>query len=166
MLGKLFKKKEEIVQISMYAPVTGDLVVLEDVPDPVFSQKMMGDGIAIKPVEETVTSPVDGEVIQLFPTKHAIGIRAKNGAEILIHIGLDTVNLEGEGFSAFVQEGDSVKASDMLITFDSKVIAEKATSTLIPVIITNTDAMSEIIPFGKKESVTAGEDVILSVKKN
>lgn len=148
----------------MYAPVSGELVLLDEVPDPVFSQKMMGEGIAIKPSNELVVAPVDGKIIQLFHTNHAIGIQAANGAEILIHIGLETVNLQGEGFTAHVQEGDMVKQGDHLITFDLNIIEEKAESTIIPIIVTNTDAMSEV-RLSKTGIVTSGENEVLFVKK-
>lgn len=164
MFGNMFRKKEEVQDVTIYAPTNGELVPLEEVPDPVFSQKMMGDGIAIKPSNEIVVAPVQGKVIQLFHTKHAIGIQAANGAEILIHIGLDTVNLDGEGFRAHVQEGDTVNQGDKLITFDREVIKEKAKSTIIPVIITNTDEMREISS-NDKSKVTSEVDEILVVKK-
>src|SRR5699024_2847987 len=90
MLGKFFKKKEKDKDIVLYAPVDGELVPLEEVPDPVFAQKMMGDGVAIHPANDVVTAPRDGEIIQLYETKHAIDIGGANGVEILIHIGLDT----------------------------------------------------------------------------
>lgn len=80
----------------MVAPVSGELVRLEDVPDPVFAQKMIGDGVSIQPSNNEVVAPVDGKIIQMFPSKHAVGILADNGAEILIHIGLETVNFNGE----------------------------------------------------------------------
>lgn len=163
MFGKMLKKKEENTQISLYAPVNGELVTLENVPDPVFSQKMMGGGIAIKPTDELVTAPIDGKIIQLFPTKHAVGIKAGNGAEILIHIGLDTVDLQGEGFTAYIKEGDSVKRGDKLVSFDYKTVEKKATSTIIPIVITNTDEMNEIIP-SDNQKVTV-EDVILTIGK-
>lgn len=164
MLGKLFKKKEDSKHISLYAPINGETVPLEEVPDPVFSEEMMGNGIAIKPSDELVTAPVDGKVIQLFSTKHAVGILAENGAEILIHIGIDTVELQGEGFTAYVEEGDHVKKGDKLVAFNYTTVETKAKSTLIPIIITNTDEMSEISPIDKK-SVRAGEDIVLSIEK-
>ena len=92
----------------MPRPSTGTVKSLEDVPETVFSQKMMGDGIAIDPTVGKVVSPVDGEIMQLFPTKHAVGIKAKNGAELLIDIGLETVSMDGEGFEAHVSEGSKV----------------------------------------------------------
>ena len=91
MLKKLFGKKEVIKEETIMAPLTGTVVQLEEVPDPVFSQKMLGDGIAIMPTDGIVVAPFDGEIVQLFPTKHAIGLRGKSGLEVLIHIGLETV---------------------------------------------------------------------------
>ncbi|MFK4997812.1 PTS glucose transporter subunit IIA [Bacillus sp. N9] len=135
---------------------------LSDVPDPVFSQKMMGDGIAIRPEAGKVVSPIDGEIIQVFPTKHAVGIKANNGAEILLHIGLETVGMNGEGFTAFVKEGDRVKMGDTLVEFDVTLVTEKAASTITPIIITNGDdvASLEKQPLGQ---VTAGETAIIEV---
>jgi sugar PTS system EIIA component len=157
MFKKLFGKKEEPVQtIQLLAPITGNAVNLSAVPDPVFSEKMMGDGLAIEPSEGIVVSPVDGEIMQVFPTKHAVGIRAKNGAEILIHIGLETVSLKGEGFETHVKQGDTVKAGEKLVTFDIGVIGEKAKSTVTPIIITNTDqaASLKILTEGNVEKGT------------
>jgi PTS system glucose-specific IIA component len=93
-------------------------VKLEDVPDPVFSGKLMGDGIAFLPSEGVVVAPADAEVIQVFHAKHAFGLRTNLGVELLIHIGLETVNLKGEGFEPHVVEGQKVKAGDKLVTFD------------------------------------------------
>lgn len=139
MLKKLFGKKEKIQTIKVLAPLSGKAISLKDVPDPVFSEKMMGDGLAIEPSEGIAVSPVDGEIVQVFPTKHAIGIRAKNGAEILLHIGLETVALNGDGFETHVKEGAKVKAGDKLVTFDLTTIKEKAKSTITPIIVTNGD---------------------------
>ncbi|EFR91237.1 glucose-specific phosphotransferase enzyme IIA component, partial [Listeria innocua FSL S4-378] len=109
MFKKFLKKsKNETV----FAHVTGQLIALEDVPDPVFNQKMMGEGIAIKPESGTIVAPVDGKIIQLAETKHAFGIRTDMGQEILVHIGLETVSLNGEGFNVLVNVGDKVKVGD------------------------------------------------------
>lgn len=164
MLKNLFKKKEEIKEIAVHTAVTGEFIPLEDVPDPVFSEKMMGDGCAIKPSDEEVVAPVSGKIVQVFPAKHAIGIEAENGAQILVHVGLETVNLNGEGFTVHVEEGVKVKQGDKLLNFDMKVIEEKATSAIIPIIVTNTDDMQEIRR-NQVDQVTVGEDVILYVKK-
>lgn len=164
MLGKLFKKKEEVTDITLVAPINGEVIALEDVPDPVFSEKMMGDGLAIRPTTGEVVSPVTGKIIQVFPTKHAIGILADNGAEILIHIGLETVNLKGEGFTAYVEEGNKVKQGDVLVRFDMDIVQKKAKSMVTPVIITNTDNMSRIE--GKDvQRVIAGKDAVLFVSR-
>lgn len=164
MIRMLFKKKEEVTDISVVAPINGELVELQNVPDPVFSEKMLGEGVAIKPTEGEVIAPVDGKIIQVFPTKHAVGILAENGAEILIHIGLETVNLEGEGFTAHVVEGDKITRGDKLISFDLGLISEKAESTLTPIVITNTKDMGSVI-VSKLSEVEAGKDEILKVSK-
>lgn len=163
MFKKLFGKKEESPKtISVVAPLSGTIKSLEEVPDPVFSQKMMGDGIAILPDNGKVVSPVDGEIMQFFPTKHAVGIKASNGAELLIHIGLETVSMKGEGFEAHVSEGSKVQAGDPLITFDVSLVEEKAKSTITPIILTNGDDMGELV---KKDGtkVEAGSGEILEI---
>ena len=164
MLKKLFgKKTEKQTEETVYAPLTGRLLNLEDVPDPVFSQKMMGDGMAIEPSVGILVSPVEGEIIQLFHTKHAIGIKSLTGMEILLHIGLETVAMNGEGFEAFVKEGDKVKPGDKLITFDLNLIKEKAASTITPIIITNGDIIENVqkSPLGE---VKGGSDKVFEIK--
>ncbi len=153
MLKKLFGIKEKQTEETIVAPLTGTVKNLEDVPDPVFSQKMMGDGIAIDPTEGLVVSPVDGEIIQFFHTKHAIGILSTTGLEILIHVGLETVTMNGEGFTGHVNEGDKVKVGDKLISFDLDLIREKAASTITPIVITNGDILESM----EKQEVTQSE---------
>ncbi|WP_170007101.1 PTS sugar transporter subunit IIA [Bacillus fonticola] len=163
MFKKLFgQKKQAEPTVAVKAPLTGTIVQLEEVPDPVFSQKMMGDGVAIQPTEGKVVSPVDGEIIQVFPTKHAVGLKADNGLEILIHIGLETVSMNGEGFEAHVSEGKRVSVGDPLVTFDLEKVKAEAKSTITPVILTNAD---QIEAANKHEisSVQAGNDAILTV---
>ncbi|QCJ45533.1 PTS glucose transporter subunit IIA (plasmid) [Bacillus sp. S3] len=164
MFNKLFKNKNVESKTSIYAPVDGEVIPLEEVPDPVFSGKLMGDGIAIKPANGKVVSPVQGEIIQVFPTKHAIGVRTKNGVEILLHIGLETVNLKGEGFTVFVKEGDLVNVGDKILDFNKEIIEEKASSTITPIIIMNSDKISDI-QYSTKNDVTAGKDEILVIEK-
>ncbi|MED3929077.1 PTS glucose transporter subunit IIA, partial [Priestia megaterium] len=108
MFKKLFSSKTKIKETTILSPISGDILPISEVPDPVFSQKMMGDGFAIEPTEGKVVSPVEGEVVQLFHTKHAIGLKTEAGTEILIHIGLETVEMKGEGFEAHVKQGDKV----------------------------------------------------------
>ncbi|WP_152655963.1 PTS glucose transporter subunit IIA [Oceanobacillus sp. CFH 90083] len=162
MFEKLFKKKEN-QEIELFAPINGEVIPLEEVPDPVFAEKMMGDGIAIKPADGKVVSPIDGNIVQAFPTKHAVGIKASNGTEILIHIGLETVALDGEGFTIHVKEGDKVKKGDALVDVDLAVVGEKAVSTVTPMLITN---MSDIEALHKQDvkQVRASEDVVIRVK--
>ncbi|MBO8177388.1 MAG: PTS glucose transporter subunit IIA [Bacillus sp. (in: Bacteria)] len=160
MFKNLFKKNKTV---SFVAPMTGKVIPLEEVPDPVFSQKMMGDGLAMDPTEGVVYAPVNGEIVQLFPTKHAIGIKTKNGLEVLIHIGIDTVSMNGEGFTAHIQTGDKVKQGDPLISFDLDLVKEKAKSTITPMIITNGDVVESL----EKKDVTevnAKEQELMTVK--
>ncbi|WP_335871703.1 PTS sugar transporter subunit IIA [Bacillus sp. 2205SS5-2] len=164
MFKKLFGSKEKpIVSVEFMSPLNGDCLSLTEVPDPVFSQKMMGDGVAILPSEGKVVSPVEGEVIQVFPTKHAIGLKAKNGAEILIHIGLETVSMNGEGFETFVEQGDSVEVGDVLVEFDMNLVNEKAKSTISPIIITNGDQVEIKLKASGEYSVRAGETPLLTL---
>ncbi|WP_050615306.1 PTS sugar transporter subunit IIA [Bacillus testis] len=160
---KLFGKNEETNNNDVLAaPATGKFVPLEEVPDPVFSQKMMGDGVAVDPTEGLIVAPIDAEVLQVFPTKHAVGLKTSNNTEILIHIGLETVALKGEGFEAHVKEGDKVKKGDKLISFDLDIIRTKAKSTITPVIITNTDAVGSITK-GTETALTKGQTTVMTV---
>ncbi|WP_040213183.1 PTS sugar transporter subunit IIA [Clostridium polynesiense] len=164
MFKKLFGKKEKLTKtMELKAHASGDIVKLEDVPDAVFADKMMGDGIAIMPAEGKIVSPVDGEIIQIFPTKHALGIRTENGVEILIHIGLDTVSMKGEGFTAYVEEGKKVKAGDVLVTVDLELIKKKAKSAVIPMVITNGDVIEKIEKPILSGKVTSFNETILKV---
>ncbi|MFP7233072.1 glucose-specific PTS transporter subunit IIBC [Bacillus subtilis] len=118
-------------------PLKGETVSLADVPDQVFSEKMMGEGFAIDPAEGKVVAPADGEIISIFPTKHAIGFKSAGGTEILIHVGIDTVILNGEGFEAHVTSGQAVKQGELLLTFDLDYIKQHAASAVTSVIFTN-----------------------------
>lgn len=160
MFKKLFGKKTKEENIT--APLTGRIFSLENVPDPVFSQKMMGEGFAIEPTNGEVVAPIDGEIVQLFHTKHAIGLKTENGAEIIIHVGLETVAMEGEGFTAHVKEGSKVKKGDKLLTVDLEKIREKAKSTVTPVVVTNS-ADSKKISLVATDSVIKGETVCMTL---
>ncbi|PTL40426.1 PTS sugar transporter subunit IIA [Alkalicoccus saliphilus] len=173
MLKKLFglDKKEKKQEVEMpeadgkdvfHSPANGEVVALSEVPDPTFAEKMMGDGVAVKPSDGTIVAPVHGEIMQLFPTKHAVGIKTVNGMEVLIHIGIETVNMQGEGFKAFVEQGDKVAVGDKLIEFDPDLVNEKAESTITPVIITNGDAVASMDK-QENQTATAGETVIMTV---
>jgi PTS system N-acetylglucosamine-specific IIC component len=143
------------------APIKGKLLPISDVPDKVFSEKMMGDGFAIDPDEGVVVSPVDGKVSGVFPTKHAVGLTGIDGMEVLIHIGLDTVKLNGEGFTNYVNEGDTVVKGQKLISFDISVIKDKVPSLISPVIFTNLDPSKQVV-LKKSGNVDLNEVDIIS----
>ena len=128
------------------SPIVGEVVALSDVNDPVFSSGVMGQGIAVKPSKGVVYAPADAEIAIAFPTGHAYGLKTDNGAEILIHVGIDTVSLNGEGFEAKVSQGDRVRAGDIIGTFDSEVIAANGLDDTTMVIITNTMDYAEVTP--------------------
>ncbi|AUS09652.1 PTS glucose transporter subunit IIA [Laceyella sacchari] len=157
-----WKRKKETEILS---PLSGRKIPLEQVPDQVFSQKMMGDGFAVEPDAGLVYAPADGEVINLFPTKHAIGLKTAAGVEMLIHVGIDTVELNGEGFVAHVSEGDKVKSGQMLLEFDMDYIKEKGKPLTTPVIFPQLADWT--IRDQAQEKVEAGKTVaaILEPKK-
>lgn len=128
------------------SPIVGEVVALSEVNDPVFSSGVMGQGIAVKPSKGVVYAPADAEIAIAFPTGHAYGLKSDNGAEILIHVGIDTVSLNGEGFEAKVSQGDRVRAGDIIGTFDSEVIAANGLDDTTMVIITNTMDYAEVTP--------------------
>ena len=121
------------------APTAGAAIPLEEVNDAVFSQKILGDGLAIQPAEDTICAPLGGEITSLPDSKHAVGLRGDNGMEILIHVGIDTVNLQGKYYEAHVKVGDKVRTGDLLLTFDRAAIEAAGYETVTPVLLTNTD---------------------------
>lgn len=129
---------------TMQTPTPGMLMDLTKVPDPVFSSKMMGDGFAIDPVFGVLVAPISGEVASLHASKHAVSLRREDGVEVLMHIGLETVHLKGEGFQSFVKVGDKVQQGDELIRFDMDFVAQNAKSLLTLVVFTNMDAISDL----------------------
>ncbi|MGE6258508.1 PTS sugar transporter subunit IIA [Heyndrickxia sporothermodurans] len=160
MKFNLFKKEKE--ELKIYAPVNGQIIPIEEVPDPVFSEKMMGEGIAIIPTSGNIYSPVDGTIIQVAPTKHAIGILTKDGTELLIHVGLETVSLQGEGFNVSVQKGDKVSSGQLLIEVDWEYIKTHAKSMVTPIVITNSlEGKKKYIATEEKNGIQ-GETVIMT----
>src|SRR5690348_243857 len=138
------------------APFAGWCVPLSDIPDAAFAQGMLGDGVGLDPTTNELRSPCDGEVISVAASRHALALRATSGAEILIHVGVDTVALDGEGFNVHVRKGDRVRAGDLLLTFDLVLLAVKAPSLLTPVIITNGDRF-KITRANTKRMVASGD---------
>ena len=154
----MFKKKGEPV----FAPAAGSLMALADVPDPVFASGAVGEGFAVVPSEGSFTSPVDGEIILLAKTLHAFAVRTDAGAEILVHIGMDTVKLKGEGFTAHRAQGERVKQGEVVISCDLAQMVAQVPSMVTPVLLTN----------GKKFSIAGTElgaatgSPVITVRKN
>lgn len=135
------KKKKETV---LGAPAKGEVRPLKEVSDPAFCDGAMGPGFIVRPSEDMIVAPVDGTVTMTFPTKHALGITTESGAEILIHIGVDTVALDGEGFTCFVQKGDSVKKNQPLVQYDRALLEEKGVDSTVIVVLTNASDFSQV----------------------
>lgn len=167
---KLFGKSEptveskntvEIPKNALVAVATGDLMPLSEVPDPVFAGKMAGDGAAIMIKGDTIVAPADGELSLVFKTKHAFAMTLENGLELLVHIGVDTVSLNGEGFEQLVEAGTKVKAGTPIIKIDREFILGKGLSLATPVLITNVDVAKSISAV-ETGSVIAGENIIVN----
>lgn len=157
MFGFMKKNKRE----ELVAVVDGKLISIEKVNDPVFSQKMMGDGFAIASTGDTVYACADATVSMLFPSNHAVGLALDNGMEILIHIGIETVNEEGKGFTCFCEQGKTVKKGEALVKFDRQYLEEKGYDLTVIVVFTNKDSYKE---FRKEdiENVKGGESVVVT----
>lgn len=145
---------------TLLSPVSGQVKPLSTVNDPTFSSGAMGAGFSVDPSEDAIYAPADAEVTMLFPTKHAIGLRTDSGAEILIHIGIDTVKLNGEGFAALVKTGDHVKRGEKLIEFDRKKIRDQGFDSTVVVVVTNTDSYLDILNQHENEDVETGKEVL------
>ena len=161
---KLFGKaesKDEASTNTLLAVADGDLIPLSEVPDPVFSQKLAGDGAAIIIKGNTVVAPASGELSLVFKTKHAFAMTLDNGLEILVHIGVDTVGLDGEGFEQLVEQGIRVKAGTPIIKIDRDFILSKGLSLATPVLVTNVDSAKSITPV-TSGSVVAGDNVVVT----
>ena len=164
LFDKLFGSKEnKAVEVEIYAPLSGEIVNIEDVPDVVFSEKIVGDGIAIRPTGNKIVAPVDGVIGKIFETNHAFSMESKEGVELFVHFGIDTVELKGEGFTRIAEEGQSVKVGDPVIKFDLETLRAKAKSVLTPVVISNMDEISNLNK--KTGEVVAGESVVLTLNK-
>jgi glucose-specific phosphotransferase system IIA component len=155
MFGFLKRKQREI-----YAPADGQVIALDQVNDEVFSQGMAGDGVAIKPVSDIFTAPISGRVSKIFSTNHAYSIKSDKDLEVMVHIGLDTVNLKGEGFERLVNEGDEVEAGEGIIKADLSYLNAHAKDTITPVIISDE---SEVKTIEKKLKIVKTGDVIMEV---
>lgn len=147
----------------IYAPLSGKVISLSQIGDGVFSEGILGNGCGIIPSEETVYAPFDGKVIQSTDTKHAIGLESNDGIELLIHVGMDTVAMNGKGFQVFVSEGDIVTCGQKLMTFSKKNIADAGYPDTTAIVITNSDTFNKMT-FEASDNVTH-QDKIISVSK-
>jgi PTS system glucose-specific IIA component len=155
MFGFLKRKIREIK-----APVDGQVVALESVNDKVFSQKLVGDGVAIIPVSNIFTAPIDGTITKIFSTNHAYSIKSRKDLEVMVHIGLDTVDLNGAGFERLAKEGDEVVCGDAIIKVDLEALREHAKDIITPVIISDE---SDVKSIEKKFNIVKNCDVIMEV---
>ena len=155
MFGFLKRKQREV-----FAPVDGQVVALDQVEDEVFSQGLAGDGVAIKPVSDTFSAPISGRVTKIFGTNHAYSIKSDKDLEVMVHIGLDTVNLKGEGFERLVEEGDRVEAGDPIIKADLAYLGEHAKDTITPVLVMEE---SDVKTIEKKFKIVKSGDLIMEV---
>lgn len=158
MFSKLFKPKA----LDFCSPMSGNIVAIEDVKDPVFSSKSIGDGFAIDLNESNIYAPVDGEIVALFPSKHAIGIKGVDRNEYLVHIGLDTVNYKGKGFDLLVELGQKVKKGDLMLVVDLEYFRSEQVSIVSPVVVTNLNGRKIVML--KEGIVKAKEEAILAIK--
>lgn len=136
-----FLKSDNNKEAELYNPVEGEVIPLEEVSDPVFSQKMMGDGFGVEPANGEIYSPIDGKVVSVFPTSHALGLELDNGIEVLVHIGVDTVELEGGPFDIHVSEGEKVTKDSHLATVDLAALEEAEKPDTVMVVFTNMDVV-------------------------
>ncbi len=153
----LFKRK-----IYLFSPVNGESLSITKVNDEMFSNKLIGDGIAFKLYEDIVYSPCEGEIIAIAPTKHAIGIRARGGIEILLHVGLDTVNLEGEGFEQLVKQNEKISQGQPLLKINKKLMKEKKVDLITPLVIISKGYKLKMCNYGQ----VSINDVVIEIMKD
>ena len=162
LLKGIFGTKEERMQV--VSPVAGKLVPLSEVSDPTFSDEILGQGAAVIPSENQFISPVDGTVTTVFPTGHAVALTSSDGVEVLLHIGLDTVKLNGKHFTIHAEEGQQVKKGDLLLEADLEQIKAEGFDIITPVVICNSEEFSEI-GMARSSQVTAGNVIINIIKR-
>lgn len=149
--------------IELIAPLSGEIIAIEEVPDAVFAEKIVGDGIAIRPTGNKIVAPCDGEIGKIFETNHAFTLESVSGVELCVHFGIDTVELGGKGFTRIAQEGQQIKAGETVIEFDLAFLKENAKSILTPVVISNVDEFKAIQKMSGKVDVAS--DIVLKLIK-
>lgn len=162
LFDRLFKKEEPIIEVQtepgvLYLPIEGEVISLADIGDGVFSSEILGPGCGLRPMGETVYAPADGTVTTVAETLHAVGLQAKDGAEVLIHVGMDTVEMKGVGFEVLVKEGQSVRCGQPLLKFSRDKIKAAGHPTTTAFVVTNADELSEVtlLQTGAQKLLTA-----------
>lgn len=150
---------------TLVAPVDGELVNLKELPDQAFAEGMLGDGIAIKPSSGSFVSPCDGVLSGVTESAHAYSITSADGLELLLHIGIDTVELRGEGFTPKVKLGDSLRKGDLIADVDLDFVKSKGYSTLTPLIVTNMEEVAMLERMSAQNNVVGGKSVVLTVER-
>lgn len=147
----------------LYAPMSGEVVALENVPDAAFASKAVGEGVAIRPTGKLVVAPCDGELVKIFSTNHAFALVTDSGAELIVHIGIDTVKLGGQGFTRLAEQGSRVKAGDPVLELDLAFLAANAVSIISPVVLSNAEQFSALSNVASG-TVEAGKTVLYQFK--
>ena len=157
-LFDIFKKKEKTI-VTIYSPMNGKVIELKEVPDEAFAQKMVGDGCAIEPDKGIICSPIDGQLMNIFPTNHAIIFETIDGLEMIIHFGIDTVKLDGKGFQKLREHGP-IKIGDEIIKYDLDDIKDGVPSTRSPIIINNMEKVEKIEVLSLGKVIKIGEPIM------
>lgn len=162
--GTAETEKTQAVEKALFVPVKGNVIGREEIPDETFAAGILGDGVGIEPETGEVVAPFDGEISTVADTRHAVGITGPDGMEVLIHVGIDTVNMKGEGFEVFVSEGEKVKAGQRLLTFDIEKIKEAGYSTTTAVLLTNSDDYPDfkVVKTGKTDTL----EKVITIENN
>lgn len=161
LFGNRTKNASGVLEI--VAPISGEIVNIEDVPDVVFAEKIVGDGIAIRPTGNEIVSPVNGTIGKIFETNHAFSVESDEGVELFVHFGIDTVELKGLGFERIAREGQKVEKGDVIIKLDLPLLEEKAKSILTPIVISNMDEIKELTKLSGQ--VVVGQSPIILIRK-
>lgn len=157
-LFDIFKKKEKTI-VTIYSPINGKVIELKEVPDEAFAQKMVGDGCAIEPDKGVICSPIDGQLMNIFPTNHAIIFETVDGLEMIVHFGIDTVKLDGKGFQKLREPG-AIKAGDEIVKYNLDEIKDGVPSTRSPIIINNMEKVEKIEVLSLGKIVKIGEPIM------
>ena len=157
-LFDIFKKKEKII-VTIYSPINGKVIELKEVPDEAFAQKMVGDGCAIEPDKGSICSPIEGQLMNIFPTNHAIIFETIDGLEMIVHFGIDTVKLDGKGFQKLREPGP-IKVGDEIVKYNLDEIKDNFPSTRSPIIINNMEKVEKIEVLSLGKIVKIGEPIM------